>query len=45
VRRHENADLIGDILDDVYPNPPIPLDHRDLPKPHGRLRNPAQHRL
>jgi endonuclease-3 len=29
VKRHEKADLIGDILDDLYPNPPIPLDHRD----------------
>ena len=27
--RHEKADLIGDILDDLYPNPPITFDHRD----------------
>ena len=29
MKRHEKADLIGDILDDLYPDPPIPLDHRD----------------
>ncbi len=29
MRRQEKADLIGDILDDLYPDPPIPLDHRD----------------
>jgi endonuclease-3 len=34
VKRHEKADLIGDILDALYPNPPIPLDHRD---PHTPL--------
>ena len=27
MRRQEKADLIGEILDDLYPNPPIPLDH------------------
>jgi len=26
VKRHEKADLIGDILDALYPNPQIPLD-------------------
>jgi endonuclease-3 len=29
VRRQEKADRIGEILDDLYPDPPIPLDHRD----------------
>jgi endonuclease-3 len=29
VRRQEKADRIGDILDDLYPNPPVPLDHVD----------------
>jgi endonuclease-3 len=29
VKRREKADLIGEILDDLYPDPPIPLDHRD----------------
>lgn len=27
MRRQEKADLIGDMLDDLYPDPPIPLDH------------------
>ena len=27
MRRQEKADLIGEILDDLYPDPPIPLDH------------------
>ena len=27
MRRQEKADLIGKILDDLYPDPPIPLDH------------------
>ena len=27
MRRQEKADLIGEILDDLYPEPPIPLDH------------------
>ena len=27
MRRQDKADLIGDMLDDLYPDPPIPLDH------------------
>ena len=27
MRRQEKADLIGEILDDLYPDPPIPLNH------------------
>jgi endonuclease-3 len=27
MRRQEKADLIGEVLDDLYPDPPIPLDH------------------
>jgi endonuclease-3 len=29
VRRQAKADQIGEILDDLYPDPPIPLDHGD----------------
>jgi endonuclease III len=29
VKRQDKADLIGEILDDLYPEPPIPLDHTD----------------
>ncbi len=29
VKRQDKADRIGEILDDLYPDPPIPLDHRD----------------
>jgi len=29
VRRQERAARIGEILDDLYPDPPIPLDHAD----------------
>jgi endonuclease-3 len=29
VKRQEKADRIGEILDDLYPDPPIPLDHSD----------------
>jgi endonuclease-3 len=29
MRRQEKADRIGELLDDLYPKPPIPLDHRD----------------
>jgi endonuclease-3 len=29
VRRQEKADRIGEVLDDLYPQPAIPLDHRD----------------
>ncbi len=29
VRRKEKADRIGEILDELYPEPPIPLDHTD----------------
>ena len=29
MRRQEKADRIGEVLDDLYPDPPIPLDHRD----------------
>ena len=27
MRRQEKADLIGEMLDELYPDPPIPLDH------------------
>lgn len=29
MRRQDKADRIGEILDDLYPEPPIPLDHTD----------------
>ncbi len=29
VKRTDKADRIGEILDDLYPDPPIPLDHHD----------------
>ena len=29
MKRQDKADRIGEILDDFYPSPPIPLDHRD----------------
>jgi len=29
VKRQDKADRIGEILDDLYPDPPVPLDHRD----------------
>jgi endonuclease-3 len=29
VRRQEKADRIGEILDELYPQPPVPLDHVD----------------
>lgn len=29
MRRQEKADRIGEILDDLYPEPPVPLDHVD----------------
>ena len=29
MNRKEKAELIGEILDDLYPQTPIPLDHRD----------------
>lgn len=29
MRRSERAERIGEILDDLYPEQPIPLDHRD----------------
>jgi endonuclease-3 len=29
VKRSEKAERIGQILDELYPEPPIPLDHRD----------------
>ena len=29
MRRQERARKIGEILDELYPSPPIPLDHRD----------------
>ena len=29
MRRSEKAERIGEILDDLYPDPPIPLDHTD----------------
>jgi endonuclease-3 len=29
MKRQDKADRIGEILDDLYPKPPIPLEHRD----------------
>ncbi len=29
MRRIEKAERIGEILDELYPNPPVPLDHTD----------------
>ncbi len=29
MRRQDKADRIGVILDELYPDPPVPLDHRD----------------
>lgn len=29
VKRAEKAERIGEILDELYPEPPVPLDHRD----------------
>jgi len=29
MRRQDKADRIGQVLDELYPDPPIPLDHRD----------------
>lgn len=29
MRRREKAEKIGEILDNLYPEPPIPLEHRD----------------
>ena len=29
MKRREKADRIGEILDDLYPAPPVPLDHTD----------------
>jgi len=29
VRRSEKVERIGQVLDELYPDPPIPLDHRD----------------
>ncbi len=29
MRRSEKAERIGEILDDLYPQPPVPLDHTD----------------
>ncbi len=29
MKRSDKAELIGEILDDLYPDPPIPLDHVD----------------
>jgi len=29
VKRQEKADRIGEILDELYPDPPVPLDHTD----------------
>jgi endonuclease III len=29
MRRADKAERIGEVLDDLYPDPPIPLDHRD----------------
>ncbi|MBW1832247.1 MAG: endonuclease III, partial [Deltaproteobacteria bacterium] len=29
MNRRDKADRIGQILDQLYPEPPIPLDHQD----------------
>ena len=29
MKRSDKADKIGQILDDLYPTQPIPLDHKD----------------
>ena len=29
MRRSDKAERIGQVLDELYPDPPIPLDHRD----------------
>ncbi len=29
MKRMEKAERIGEILDELYPNPPVPLDHKD----------------
>ncbi len=29
VRKQDKADRVGEILDEMYPDPPIPLDHHD----------------
>ena len=29
MRRADKADRIGELLDDLYPDPPVPLDHKD----------------
>jgi endonuclease-3 len=29
MRRQDKADRIGELLDDLYPDPPVPLDHTD----------------
>ncbi len=29
MKRQDKADRIGELLDDLYPNPPVPLDHRN----------------
>ena len=29
MKRQDKADRIGEILDDLYPDPPVPLDHRN----------------
>ncbi len=29
MKRRDKADRIGEILDELYPEPPVPLDHRD----------------
>lgn len=29
MRRQDKADRIGEVLDELYPDPPIPLDHHD----------------
>lgn len=29
MKRSEKADRIGEILEDLYPDPPVPLDHKD----------------
>ena len=29
MRRQEKADRIGEILDELYPDPPVPLDHTE----------------
>jgi hypothetical protein len=34
MNRAEKADRIGELLDDLYPDPPVPLDHLEAARAH-----------